>query len=108
MGLLGATCFTFGCIMSNGNFQLQSIFLLSMSLLTLDGIMENKSSIVYILIGLVALSLFLISVMSQKIILHSLKDYLFILFPIAFIILGIVVHLGYLPEKVDASNFQKK
>ncbi len=88
--------------MGNGTFPIQSpagIFLLSMSLLTLDGILENKTSIIFILIGFMALILFLISLMGQKIILYSVKDYLFILFPIMFIILGIIVYLDYLPIK---------
>lgn|GEM_PF-7065441 len=104
LGLMATTFSIWLYIMNNGLFQLQGIFLISMSFLTLNGILENKKGIVSILMGIVALSLFLIMTMTQKIELNSLKDYLFILFPIALIIVGILTQLGYLSGTPDELN----
>lgn len=104
LGLMAATFSIWLYIMNDDLFQLQGIFLISMSLLTFNGILENKTGIVYILMGIVALSLFLIMTITQKIELISLKDYLFILFPIALIILGILTQLGYISETSDEVN----
>jgi len=104
LGLMAATFSIWLYIMNDDLFQLQGIFLISMSLLTFNGILENKTGIIYILMGIVALSLFLIMTITQKIELISLKDYLFILFPIALIILGILTQLGYISETSDEVN----
>lgn len=104
LGFMATTFSIWLYIMNNGLFQLQGIFLISMSFLTLNGILENKQGIVSILMGIVALSLFVIMTMTQKIELNSLKDYLFILFPIALIIVGIITQLGYLSENPDELN----
>lgn len=101
LGLMATTFSIWLLIMNNGQFQLQGIFLITMSFLTLNGILENKKGIVTILMGIVALSLFLIITMTQKIELNSLKDYLFIMFPIALIIVGILTQLGYLSGTSD-------
>ncbi|MEN6294395.1 MAG: hypothetical protein ABFC34_12295 [Methanobacterium sp.] len=71
--------------------------------LILDAILDNKSAILMSLLGVILLISF-IALLSQKQSFSALDVVIYIGLPLIMIIMGIGVHLGFLPKKIFKSN----
>lgn len=106
LGLLAATCFVFGYLNSPNQIDLFSVFLLCFSVLfILNGILEEqKTPIIYMIVGVLMLISLLIMVLFQNKSLSTWDLVVFSVIAILSLAVGIGVHVGFLPKRLLKNN----
>ncbi|WP_321421023.1 hypothetical protein [uncultured Methanobacterium sp.] len=107
LGLLAGIWFVLVYLISQTQLDLAGIYLICIAIFfTLDGILDNKSGILNILLGVTLLISDLIMLLIQKDSLTSFNSIIFIILALFFLTIGIGLYLGFLPVKKFKSWYE--
>lgn len=109
LGLFLELCFVLGYLITNSPLDFLGVIMICWgAFLIVNEILDNKTAILMSIFGVILLTSFII-LLSQKqtISTHDLVIYIGLIgLPLIMIITGIVIHFGFIPEKIFKSKLK--